>query len=92
MNLRVKDVHSSFTHSNTTSLSLSLASFKYLDKLFFQILTTNHMTLHLNSRVTIRHDFNGNGSLLDYIMIIRKKNCQSNKKSSNKGPFEPPLG
>jgi hypothetical protein len=50
------------------------------------------MTLHLSGRVTIRHDFNDNASLLNYILIIRKKNCQSNKKSYNKGPFEPPLG
>ncbi len=50
------------------------------------------MTMHLSGRVTIRQEFNDNGSLLDYMMIIMKKDCQSNKKASNKGPFEPPLG
>jgi hypothetical protein len=50
------------------------------------------MTMHLSGRVTIRQEFNDNGSLLDYMMIIMKKDCQSNEKSSNKRPFESTLG
>jgi hypothetical protein len=38
----------------------------------------------LSGRVVVRHDFNDNGSLLDYIMIIRKKDCRSNKNHPTK--------